>query len=117
MKQADLTTINGRIRQVRIDHGLTQQEMADALGSTTRVTLNAMEIGMFLPTIETLRKVHQRFNRSYKWLIDGIEEVSQTEYEKMKRRIEELETANQELRENNKMLRGYVNDLKNKKPA
>ena len=108
MKQADLTTINGRIRQVRIDHGLTQQEMADALGSTTRVTLNAMEIGRFLPTIETLRKVHQRFNRSYKWLIDGIEEVSQTEYEKMKRRIEELETANQELRENNKMLRGYV---------
>lgn len=112
MKQIDNSTIPGRLRQVRLESGLTQQDIAETLEGVTRMAVNAMETGRFLPTIETLRKYHNKFRKSYKWLIDGVEDIDKDEYEYMKIRIADLESSIRELRENNKILRQYIESLK-----
>lgn len=70
MKRPDITTINGRFRQMRMDAGMTQKEMAYELG-ITRVSVNAIEINRFLPSLDLIRKAHKRFNKSYFWIMDG----------------------------------------------
>jgi DNA-binding XRE family transcriptional regulator len=111
MKQADITTINGRFKRMRTDANMTQKEMAYELG-ITRVSVNAIEINRFLPSIELIRKAHKRFKKSYNWIIDGTEELSHQETEQILIQLNEAKKTIEDLRENNEMLRDYIKALK-----
>jgi putative transcriptional regulator len=78
MKKADLNTLNGRFRQVRIDKRLTQDEYGQELG-LTRMGVNAIETGRYNPTLEVIVKIRQRFNIPYSWLLDGNNKDQDTE--------------------------------------
>lgn len=113
MKKSDISLINGRLRQVRIDAELTQEEMAAVL-NTTRASVNALETGRFLPTIENMRRYSARFNISYKWIIDGIEDNSQSESDKMRTAITELQNQLADAKEMIKTLKEFNELLKKK---
>jgi transcriptional regulator with XRE-family HTH domain len=66
--------INNRFREVRIERDLTQEEFAEMLGENYG-TIRALESGRQNPTTDQIRKLHKRFNKSYDWIIDGIERI------------------------------------------
>jgi putative transcriptional regulator len=41
--------LNNRLREVRTERGLTQEQLADTIG-VTRKTINTVERGVFLPS-------------------------------------------------------------------
>lgn len=96
MKKADLNTLNGRFRQVRIDKRLTQEEYGTEIG-ITRMGVNAIETGRYNPTLEVIMKIRHRFNISYSWLIDGTNKDEDTE--KLAREVETLRKTVQDQQE------------------
>jgi transcriptional regulator with XRE-family HTH domain len=73
MKNKD--TINQRIKIVRIDNNLSQEQFADAI-SVTRATISQIELGHQQPTVEAIRSIVRIFNISYSWLMDATEETA-----------------------------------------
>ena len=57
-----------RIKELRIKHGMWQQEMADSLG-TTKATISRWEAGKHTPDLETLAKIAEHFNIKAGYLI------------------------------------------------
>ncbi len=90
MKKADLNTLNGRFRYVRLEKKLTQEEYGNEIG-LTRMGVNAIEIGRYSPTLETIMKIRHRFNVGYSWLLDGSNKDQDAE--KLSREIENLKKA------------------------
>lgn len=65
-------TISDRIKKIRTDLGLTQEEFAASIG-LKRPNLANIEIGKQLPTIETLQAIVRKYHKPYSWLIEGVE--------------------------------------------
>lgn len=111
MKKSDTSTIGGRLREIRLSAGLTQREMGDAI-DTTRVSINGLETGHFLPTIEVMRKLNKRFGASYRWIIDGIEDKQNDTVNELMRQVEHLKSRVEELTEMNRVLKEFNQHLK-----
>lgn len=62
-------TFEGKLKDLRIAKGLTQQELAENL-SLARVTYAQYELGKREPSIETLRKLATYFNVTTDFLLD-----------------------------------------------
>lgn len=58
MKEA----VVNRLRETRQDHGLTQEQLAAALG-VTRHTILALEVGRYVPSIELALRLAAYFDR------------------------------------------------------
>lgn len=61
-----------RFKQTRAEAGMTQEEMAEAVG-ITRSAVKQIETGRMIPNIYILRRWRQVFKRSYDWILDGKE--------------------------------------------
>jgi transcriptional regulator with XRE-family HTH domain len=113
MKKSNIETIGGRIREIRLHSSLTQKEFADAIG-VARVSVNAIEIGHHLPTIETMKKINRKFGSSYKWMIDGVEDNNKDTISMLQIKVDNLEERIRELSDTNKLLREFNDVLKGK---
>lgn len=61
--------VRNRIRELRQEAGLSQQQLADRVG-VTRQTINAIELEKYSPTLELAFRLAREFKR-------GFEEVFQ----------------------------------------
>lgn len=66
-------TIGERIKYVRKEKGVTQQELADAL-DLKQNTIATYEMDRTRPSERTLKAICSKFDVSYSWLADGIGE-------------------------------------------
>jgi len=111
MRKSDLNTINGRFRQIRIDNGLTQEEMGERIG-LTRMGVNAIELNRYDPVLSTITAIKKKFGVTYDYIIDGAVMLHGDTVVALKARIAELESIVKNLEENNRMLIEYNNLLK-----
>jgi putative transcriptional regulator len=58
----DAVKIANRVRELRAGVGLTQEELADKAG-VTRVTINCLENGVYLPSIELALRLARFFKK------------------------------------------------------
>ncbi len=56
-------TITNRIKVWRAEYDLTQQDLADKVG-VTRQTINALEKGKYIPSLELAFKIARLFDAS-----------------------------------------------------
>lgn len=61
-----------RLKELRNDKNLTQQDLADA-GGTTKTTISAYEAGNTTPNCEILSKIAKAYNVSMDWLCGLVE--------------------------------------------
>lgn len=59
-----------RFKKLRAETGLTQPEFGKGL-KLTRSAVNAIEQGRYCPSIETIKLIKKKFNKSYDWIIEG----------------------------------------------
>ena len=50
------TSVDNQVREIRTGKGLTQQQLADLTG-VTRQSVNSIECGRFIPTIDTALRI------------------------------------------------------------
>lgn len=58
----DAMKIQNRVRDLRTRAGLTQEKLAEKVG-VTRVTINCLENGVYLPSIELALKLARYFRQ------------------------------------------------------
>jgi transcriptional regulator with XRE-family HTH domain len=61
-----------KLRQLRIEKGLTQQELAERLGYKTNSYISDVESGHFIPSKEKLRKIAKALDVPFKVLEDML---------------------------------------------
>ena len=72
--EADKDTIGPRIRKLRKDHNLTQEQFGKATGYS-KVHIHYIEAGKVTPSNAMLKRVSDAFHVSYEWLLTGEGEV------------------------------------------
>ena len=60
----DVHRVRNRIRELRLEHGSSQQELADAVGAS-RQTINAIEQEKYSPSLELAFRITQFFRRNF----------------------------------------------------
>lgn len=68
--------LRNRIRVLRAEHRLTQQELADAIG-VSRKTISTIEVGRFVPSTTITLLLARHFGVPVEdifWLDDGVRE-------------------------------------------
>ena len=60
------------LRHLRLEHGLTQQQLADSL-NLDRSTVAYMESGRILPNLHTLVKLKNLYRLSWDELLSAVE--------------------------------------------
>jgi phage repressor protein C with HTH and peptisase S24 domain len=65
-------SIQERIKQVRLESGLTQEEFSASIG-LKRQNYAQLETGKQLPSFEVITAIVKIYNKSYSWLIEGKE--------------------------------------------
>ena len=68
---------NLKLKAARVEHGLTQQQLAEAVG-VTRQTINAIEQGQYNPTIRLCRAICRRLHRTLDELFGEEEDNGET---------------------------------------
>jgi putative transcriptional regulator len=58
-----MTTVRNRVRELRVDRGWTQQELALATG-VSRQSINSIECGRYVPSLELALRFARVFGRS-----------------------------------------------------
>lgn len=89
-----------RIRQVRLEKDLTQEEFGKYF-KRTRAAIASIEGGYNVPTIANLKVLKKKFKASYDYIIDGVEEKPQPG------KIEK------QLQENTRLLHNLLEIMKN----
>lgn len=69
--QTRIKKVASRIKQNRLEAGLTQQQLADFAG-VDRKTINRIENGHFSPNIETLLRISVAFGVKPESLLAGV---------------------------------------------
>ena len=77
------TTINERIRNTRIERGMTQEELAFASGFTSRSTINKIELGQRSVSLDAAKKIAGALKVDADWLIFGDEEGMKEEISRL----------------------------------
>lgn len=60
----DAHRVRNRIRELRLEHGSSQQELADAVGAS-RQTINAIEQEKYSPSLELAFRITQFFRKNF----------------------------------------------------
>jgi len=55
--------VRSRVRELRLDRGWTQQQLADAVG-VSRQSINSIECGRYVPSLELALTFSRVFGRS-----------------------------------------------------
>jgi transcriptional regulator with XRE-family HTH domain len=87
-KNMDKKTIGERMKELRMNKGMTNGQLANRLGCS-RNTITNYETGQTPPSLEIIQEYHQFFGVSYEYLIDGKEYSNEdfvNEFEKLPRR-------------------------------
>lgn len=58
-----MAKVRNRVREIRLDRGWTQQELADAVG-VSRQSINSIECGRYVPSLELALAFARVFTRS-----------------------------------------------------
>lgn len=66
--------VNHRIKQIRLEKGMTQKGFADEI-QITQGNLSLIESGKTVVTLSTVKLIHDKFDISYDWLIDGKKDL------------------------------------------
>jgi transcriptional regulator with XRE-family HTH domain len=93
MNKGQYPEINSRFRDIRIDHRLTQAEMAAAVGLTAGA-VGAIEQGLYTPNFSVLRILNKKFGVSYSFIIDGEKDDSDS----LRKKCSQLEEENERLK-------------------
>ena len=75
--------IADRIRQVRIDRGLTQDELAKACGYKSRSSIYKIEADAYDPGLETIKKIARALNVDPDYLVFGDTESTMEEIQRL----------------------------------
>lgn len=76
MAEADKETVGPRIKRIRNDHKLTQEQFGKAVGYS-KVHIHYIEAGKVTPSNELLKHVADAFSVSYEWLLTGEGEMGE----------------------------------------
>lgn len=88
--QSPYIDISNRMKEVRIGNRLTQREFGKIVGLSA-AAVGAIEAGLYTPNFNVLRIVHNRFNVSYEYIIDGVKnDSSSVDIGKLKKENEML---------------------------
>jgi len=63
--------IANRIREIRKHRGMTQQELAEAMGLKSRSSINKIEMNTYEPGLDTITKIAKALNVDPDYLIFG----------------------------------------------
>lgn len=93
--------IADRIRKVRLERGMTQQELADALGLKSRSSINKIEMDTYDPGLKQIRRIARALNCDPDYLVFGQENDVDEEIKRLMSRLsaEKKEEALQHLRQ------------------
>lgn len=94
-KSSTKDDIAKRLKEIRIDNRMTQQEMGDLINMAAG-SVGALENGLYTPSIDVMKTLKHRLNISYDYLLDGEDKVATSVY----------------LKEENKILREELDRLK-----
>lgn len=89
----DYSDINKRFREIRLDHRMTQAEMAELVGLASG-SIGAIEQGLYTPNYSVLRILKQKLNVDYNYLIDG----EKTENKDLSAEVKHLREENERLK-------------------
>jgi transcriptional regulator with XRE-family HTH domain len=73
----DKATVGNRIRAIRKQHDLTQQQFADKIGYS-KMQIHFVEIGKVIPSNDFLQRVAAAFGVNYDWLLSGKGQIEAT---------------------------------------
>ena len=71
--------IADRIRKVRLERGMTQQELADALGLKSRSSINKIEMDTYDPGLKQIRRIARALNCDPDYLVFGEGDIVEDE--------------------------------------
>ncbi len=93
--------IADRIRKVRLERGMTQQELADAIGLKSRSSINKIEMNTYEPGLEQIKRIARALNCDPDYLVFGQEDDVDEEIKRLMSRLsaEKKEEALQHLRQ------------------
>lgn len=78
-----MSSFGERVRETRIARGMTQQELADAIGMKSRSTINKIELGSRNTKLDTATKIARALNADPDYLVFGDEEDRKAEIERL----------------------------------
>ena len=78
-----MSSFGERVRETRIARGMTQQELADAIGMKSRSTINKIELGSRNTKLDTATKIARALNVDPDYLVFGDEEDRKAEIERL----------------------------------
>ena len=84
-----MSSFGERVRKTRIQRGMTQQELAEAIGLTSRTTINKIELARRNTKISTAIKLAKALNVDPDYLVFGDEEETKAEIEELFNRLSE----------------------------
>lgn len=78
-----MSSFGERVRETRIARGMTQQELADAIGMKSRSTINKIELGSRNTKLDTATKIARALSVDPDYLVFGDEEDRKAEIERL----------------------------------
>lgn len=79
--------IADRIRKVRLERGMTQQELADAIGLKSRSSINKIEMNTYEPGLEQIKRIARALNCDPDYLVFGQENDVDEEIKRLMSRL------------------------------
>lgn len=73
-----MSTIGERIKQARKKRGLTQGQLAQAVGATSNMAVSRWERGEFAPERDWLAPLARELGVTVRWILDGDEDPPTT---------------------------------------
>ncbi len=120
-KTNKIDSINARIKQLRLNNNLTQQEFADKINST-RAMIGQIETMVANPTLNMIINIVSNFEITYYSLIDGkerLEENSVNHYlqnQEIEFLKKEVELKNEIIEYQKQLLTSKTNNPKDENP-
>ena len=91
--KGDYADIKRRFRDIRLEHRLTQADLAKVVGLSASA-VGAIEQGLYTPNFDVIRALNRSLGVSYSYLIDGVKDDADF----LRRRVRELEKENEMLK-------------------
>lgn len=120
-KNNKINSIHSRIKQLRLNNNLTQQEFADKINST-RAMIGQIETMVANPTLNMIINIVSNFEINYDFLIDGKEILEENilnqslQHQEIEFLRREVELKNEIIKYQKQLLTSKTNILTDEKP-